>query len=683
MSQKEQSSPLRATILYALIAIAFSIAANALLPRIASSQRALVWYGILEDVLFVSVTAGLIYLLVRRAARRSPSSQTEESARRGRERLDALWRLIVRADFDYESQALSLLEEGSRVLGVELGSIGHPEGDKHYYDFAFWTDPRWRRPRVIDADKSMARLAITAGKTVSWADLTADPATADHYQVKQLGLRCYIGTPFRVGHRTCSLGFGSNAPRERPFDGEDYSYVELLASYFARLMLQQGQEEQIRKLAFSDSLTALPNRARFHERLSDLIDDTQKRPQRFALLSIDLDRFKQVNDALGHAAGDQVLVEAAERLRQAVRGDDVVARIGGDEFAVLMPEILTPDEAERLASRIRDAVSEPFAVKDQLFHLTASIGIALHPSDGRAADVLLDRADVAAYRAKDEGRDRHRFYSDEIAMQLLRHQRIQSGLRRALERDEFVLHYQPQLDLRTGAIVAAETLLRWTSADGDAVPPAEFIAIAEEGGLMIQLGTWVLNDALTQLRRWHDGGIRLRLAVNVSARQFQDPALADVVVDALARNRIDPCYLELEVTETVAMANPAAAEEILTRCKNVGLRITLDDFGTFYSSLSYLKRLPVDALKMDRTFVENLPEGRDDAAIFRAVVALGSSLDRIVIAEGVENAAQLAWLRENGCALAQGYFIARPMSASDFERWLRAAPHMHLSAAIA
>jgi diguanylate cyclase (GGDEF)-like protein len=384
------------------------------------------------------------------------------------------------------------------------------------------------------------------------------------------------------------------------------------------------------------------------------------------VMFIDLDRFKNVNDMLGHGVGDQLLVQAAQRLQACARPGDVVARLGGDEFALVLPELADNGDASAVAGRIVAALGQPFRLQGQELFVSASVGIASYPEHGATAELLLQNADTAMYGAKNDGRNNYRFFLAEMQEQSARRLQMETQLRQALERGEFLLHYQPKLELAGGAISGFEALLRWNHPQRGLVPPLEFIAILEDTGLILPVGEWVIGEVCRQLEAWRrQGPAPAPVAINLSARQLQQADLAGAIERIVAGAAIDPALLEFELTESMLMADPEAAVVTLTRIKALGMRLSVDDFGTGYSSLSYLKRFPLDALKIDRTFVRDLPGDSDDAAITRAVIRLAHSLNLKVVAEGVENIEQLRELELYGCDEIQGYYVGRPLPADD------------------
>jgi diguanylate cyclase (GGDEF)-like protein len=387
---------------------------------------------------------------------------------------------------------------------------------------------------------------------------------------------------------------------------------------------------------------------------------------------IDLDRFKFVNDSMGHRAGDVLLMTIAARLRSALPDMDTVARLSGDEFVLILTEHDDEKLAPEIVQRLMEAVAQPVMLGSKEFFVTCSIGIAVYPTDGAGPDSLVEHADIAMYRAKKLGRNNFQFYTPAMNEEALERVRIESALRSALERNEFVLHYQPQVNLVTGKIVGMEALIRWQHPELGVVAPSRFISVAEETGLIVPIGAWVMRTACQQNKLWHDAGLgELRVAVNLSARQFGAPHLLADVTEVLAQTGLAADFLEIELTESLFMSDITLAVEVLHGLKSLGVKLSIDDFGTGYSSLSYLSRFPIDVLKIDRSFVSDIARDASDAAIVASIISLAHNLKLSVIAEGVETAEQLDYLFRHGCDEMQGYYFSRPLAAPEFEQLLR------------
>jgi len=431
-------------------------------------------------------------------------------------------------------------------------------------------------------------------------------------------------------------------------------------------------EQKVHELARFDSLTGLPNRNMFLGELDRTIARARRNGTAFAIFFIDLDRFKTINDTLGHDAGDQLLRTMAARLRSAVRESDLVARLGGDEFVVLLEGEACAADLDAIAQKLLVAIGEPTTLQGCSFLVTGSIGIGLYPGDGEDAATLLKHADAAMYLAKDRGKNNVQFYTADLAELAARQFELESALRFALTRGELLLHFQPKIEIASGRMLGVEALVRWAHPTRGLVPPGDFIPLAEDRGLIVPIGRWVIQAACRQIRDWRAAGfVAPRVAVNLSARQFVSDTLVDDLVDALALYGVAPSELEVELTESVLMADPERANQVLQQLHTMGIGISIDDFGTGYSSLSYLKRFPAQTVKIDRSFISGLPTDGDDTAITQAVIAMAHSLGLKVVAEGVETAAQLALLRKLGCDEAQGYLLGRPMPASDLAARLR------------
>lgn len=443
-------------------------------------------------------------------------------------------------------------------------------------------------------------------------------------------------------------------------------------------------EAEIRKLAYFDPLTGLPNRHFFRSHLHKTMELARRHRRRMAVIFLDLDNFKRINDTLGHSVGDQLLQETARRLVKTLRRSDTVtrelpsedspdlARLGGDEFTVLLTEIKTSEDAAAVAMRIQQSLGAPMRLSGHDVIVTPSIGIAVFPEDGEDVETILRSADMAMYFAKRSGRNSFQYFSKSMNEAALKRLTIENCLRRGLQGNEFSLHYQPQLDLHTGEVCGMEALLRWNSAQLGPVPPMEFIPIAEESGLIVAIGEWVLRSACRQAKAWIDAGLQLgRMAVNVSILQFAQPTFPQTVANILKETGLDPSFLELELTETVLMKDSENAVNTLAQLKALGVKIAIDDFGIGYSSFGRLKDFPIDRLKIDRSFIRALPASARDRAIASAVIAMALSMDLKVVAEGVESSDQADFLKGRRCDEIQGFLIGRPMPPEQAENFLK------------
>jgi len=435
---------------------------------------------------------------------------------------------------------------------------------------------------------------------------------------------------------------------------------------------QQRYEQELEHAASHDPLTGLANRMLVVDRIERAVTQARRNQRQVAVMLLDLDRFKVINDTLTHGSGDMVLIEVAQRLSRQVRDIDTVARLGGDEFLVVLSDITSEADASMLADALLKALAQPLLAKGHELTISGSLGIALAPRDGELPSDLIMHADIAMYRAKENGREQFEFFSVDMNARLSQRIELETGLRRSLDHDQLVLYYQPRCDIATGRIVGVEALIRWKHPVDGLVPPGKFIPVAEETGLIVPIGEWVLKTACVDARRWQEQGLGpLVVGVNVSARQFQSGKLAQVVDQQLQFSGLPPELLELELTESAVMNDPQRTLQVLHDIKAIGARVALDDFGTGYSSLGYLKRFPVDCLKIDQSFVRDITVDPEDAAIARMVITLGHSLRQEVIAEGVETHAQLQYLREQGCDMVQGYLFSPPVPVDEFEDMVR------------
>lgn len=429
-------------------------------------------------------------------------------------------------------------------------------------------------------------------------------------------------------------------------------------------------QDRLAFLARHDALTRLPNRTLLGERIEHALKRAQRHNAQIAILFLDLDRFKNVNDTLGHSVGDALLQDAAARMSAILRGDDTLARLGGDEFVLLIEDDVSSEQAEVVADKILSALSQPFDIGGRSLNVSASVGISLYPRDGCDVDTLLMNADRAMYQAKSRGRNRYQLFSAELAEGAYERLMMESSLSGAVARNELVLHYQPQVDLTDGRLVAIEALVRWRRDDGQLVSPVRFIPVAEEIGIIDEIGEWVLREACSQLALWRAEGLDIgRIAVNLSARQITT-LLPGIVASVLASSGLSGEQLELELTESMIMSHAEEAQRVLMGLRALGVKVAIDDFGTGYSSLAYLKRLPIDRLKIDKSFVQDIGRDASDDAITRAIIAMARALELETVAEGVEMIDQVDFLRREGCTMAQGYHFARPVSATELRALL-------------
>jgi diguanylate cyclase (GGDEF)-like protein/PAS domain S-box-containing protein len=420
-----------------------------------------------------------------------------------------------------------------------------------------------------------------------------------------------------------------------------------------------------------DFLTGLPNRLLLNDRIGQAIALAQRHMHTVAVLFLDLDGFKHINDSLGHSTGDKLLQSVAERLLDCVRTPDTVSRQGGDEFVILLPEVKHAEDVVIAARRMLRAVAGAHFVDNHELHVTSSIGVSLYPDDGLDAETLIKNADTAMYQAKEDARQSFKFFRPDMNVRAVERQSIEEDLRRALEQNEFSVHYQPKVNLNTGAIVGAEALIRWTSSTRGQVPPLDFIPIAEDSGLILPIGAWVLREACRQTRAWADACLpAMTVAVNVSGGQFQDEGFLKSLFAILSETGLDPRSLEVEVTESVLMKHAELAATILRTLRDKGIQVSVDDFGTGYSSLSYLRKFPLDSLKIDQSFVRQIDSSPDEATIVSAIISMGRSLHLRVIAEGVETVEDMTFLKAHDCDEAQGYYFSRPVPAEQFARLL-------------
>jgi diguanylate cyclase (GGDEF)-like protein/PAS domain S-box-containing protein len=579
------------------------------------------------------------------------------------------------ADTDLDDLLRQAADVLARGLGVDFSAVLQLAPDKGSLVLRAgmgWSS-RWDGQCIvdIDGDQGGATCAMCAfAEPLIVEDCLAAGSPPRAPMQTHHGVRSSASVPI-LGVGGLYGVLNASAAEAGRFTQESVNYLKSLANTLATAMDRKDAEQRLAYLAQFDTLTGLANRSLFLDRFAQTLKQAQRNEWLVAVLFIDLDRFKLVNDMLGHAAGDELLVKVGQRLQHCVRAEDSVGRLGGDEFALVLARLARPEDAAIVAQHVVAALAPPFTLEGQEIYVSASVGIGIYPSDGNDPDTLLRNADTAMYRAKEHGRNGYQFYLPQMNEQALERMQLQMQLRGALERQEFVLHYQPKVCAASGHINGFEALLRWQHPVRGLVPPLQFIGILEETGLIIPVGEWVVRSVCEQLARWQAAGITPRpVAINLSARQLHQGRFDATVAAILADTGIDPGLLELEITESVLMSDADDAVRMLNALRSTGLRLSIDDFGTGYSSLAYLKRFPIDALKIDRTFISDLMTESDDGSIALAIISLARSLKLKVVAEGVETRAQLEFLKAHGCDEMQGYYFARPLGIADCTRAL-------------
>ncbi len=565
----------------------------------------------------------------------------------------------------------------AQLVGVEIAAVIDLASDRDAFAFraAFGLGAEATRDPVPAGRSSQAGYTVLNGAAVIVTDWDKEERFTCSPVLAVRGVRS--GLTVMIEGRRAPFGvLGVHSLHSREYDGGDLDFVQALANVLGDAFERQLTEDHIRHRALHDPLTDLPNRTLFMDRLEHAIERLRRRGSSTAVLLVDLDRFKLVNDSLGHPAGDQLLAAAAPRIKQAVRPSDSVARFVGDEFGILLEDIAGEQEAIEMSQRIAGAFTRPFVLDGNEHFVTTSIGIALAEGGERAEDLVRD-ADAAMHRAKELGRDRYELFDEDIRGRAISRLRLENDLRRALDRDELTLDYQPLVSLRDRSIVSVEALIRWEHPIRGPLPPADFIPVAEESGLIEPIGRWVLEQACRQAAYWYrtrPDAAPISMAINLSAVQLEDQALADTVSAALRGSGLDPACLALELTESAMVDDSEVLTEVLHALEAVGVRLVLDDFGTGYSSLAYLTRLPLDALKVDRSFIRGLGTDPRDTAVTEAIVAMAHALSLEVVGEGAETGLQVAELSRLGCDLVQGYYFSPPVPATVITRMLERGP---------
>jgi diguanylate cyclase (GGDEF)-like protein/PAS domain S-box-containing protein len=547
--------------------------------------------------------------------------------------------------------------DGRRL--VYRGAAGWP---------ADWVD---RRSIELQAGGQLEH-TLSSSEPLVVEDHATDRRFPETEAVREFGIRSSVRVPI-LGKQG---NFGILAVHSRPsrrFGEDEINFLRAIANILAVAIERKKAEEHLAYLAQFDALSGLPNRHLFHDRLTQTMAHARRSGHSMAVLFIDLDRFKLVNDTFGHAGGDRLLKEAASRLLGCLRSGDTVARFGGDEFGAILAELGASGDAGLVAQKIIEALEQPFSLDGNDTYVTASVGIAVFPADGDEAGTLIRNADTAMYRAKEQGRNTYQYFTREMNERAVQRGQLEQAMRRAIERKEFRLHYQPKVELEGGAIRGLEALLRWQPPDKPLVAPQEFVAVLEDTGLIVPVGEWVMREVCRQIQAWKGAGLAVPpVAVNLSARQFQQKDLESRVREVMQESGVDPALIEFELTESVLMKDPELAARTMRGLRRVGVTLAVDDFGTGYSSLSYLKRFPIDTLKIDRAFVRDVTTDPEDAAIVVSIIGLARGLDLKVVAEGVESEGQARFLRSHGCHEMQGYYAARPADEAEVAALLRA-----------
>lgn len=607
-------------------------------PTASRSQRWLPW-SILAIGILLSLLGALIIVRLQKARERSMHSATQD--RSLRRQAEAALHLRQRA---IEASANAILITSATKLGYPVEYV----------------NPAFERMTGYSADEIIGQsLRIMHGSDTEQEGLEELQRILAEQREGQATLRNY--------HKNGQLYW--TRVHIAPVRDETGVVTHFVAAKYD-ITQARRYRESLEFQAWHDALTQLPNRHALRARLTEAIQNYKPGDPPFWVAFLDLDNFKLMNDSLGHTLGDLALQQIAKRLQETLHDGDMVARRGGDEFVFILFDNAPPRNAVATLSRIMSAITRPLSLNDQRFYPSGSVGIAIHPKDGNDPEILIKHADMAMYQAKQQGRNNYQFFSSALHEQAMERVQLEADLRAALDNNEFELHYQPQLNLHDGEMRSMEALVRWRHPTRGLIPPGSFIPLAEETGLIVRLGEWVLRTACQQIAAWREAGLPpLRVAVNLSARQFNHRDLPIMIRCVLQDNMLDPQQLELEVTESLLVDDVKAASAILERLKRLGVMLSLDDFGTGYSSLAQLKRFPIDILKIDRSFVSDISDSGD--TIVRTIIKLAHNLGLTAVAEGVETAEQKAFLKEHGCDVIQGYYISRPLPAEEFETWMR------------
>lgn len=567
------------------------------------------------------------------------------------------------------------IEALQKLLQASYGAIAFIDAENNLTHFIYTGITQELATLIGPLPEGKGLLGVVIEKDISLTidDISKDPRSVG-FPPHHPSMKSLLAVPISYQNNVFGRIYLSDKLNGEPFNGDDETLVKSFARSLSLALENSREMEEIRKkqeyldyLAHFDTLTGLPNRTLFTDRVKQTISRSHRKKQQFAILFIDLDNFKLVNDNLGHSQGDALLKEAASRIAANLRENDTIARLGGDEFTVILPDLSDPQDAGLVSEKIIRAIVEPFKIDGHEIHISASVGIAVYPKDANTLEPLLANADIAMYHAKNLGKNNYQFFARDMNAAAQMHLKLERHLRKAIEKNELVLHFQPQIDVATQKIIGMETLLRWQSKEMGLIEPNKFIPIAEETGLIINIGEWVLYKACMQAKLWHEAGFGIPVAVNLSPRQLQPQGginqLFDIISRILEKTGLPPHLLELEITESIMMQHVDSNLDILNRLKNMGLQFSVDDFGTGYSSLSYLKRLPIDTLKIDKSFIRDIHIDANDAAIVTAITVMAQQLGLNVVAEGVETSSQFEFLQKLYCQSVQGFYFSKPIDA--------------------
>ena len=574
---------------------------------------------------------------------------------------------------DLSSMYKEIHEILSDITNVTNFYIALADWKMNSISFPYFVDEKDQKPRPYKMKKGLTEYVLKSGESLLLnKDIYQNLINSNN--IEPIGAPCYnwLGVPLKlINGKTIGMIGVQNYNNDYLFREEDMKLLQFVSDQIAMAIKRKIDDIQIHKQAHYDDLTGLTNKALFHDRLETNLHAADRKDEVIVVLFIDLDNFKYVNDSMGHAAGDRLLKIIANKLNDSVRKGDTVSRWGGDEFTILLPNVKRISGIFKLCERILNEQFKNVIIEGQELRITASIGIAIYPQDGDNADQLIKNADAAMYKSKELGKNQFHLYKPNMNSKIMERLNFESGLFKAIENEEFNIVYQPQLGLNTNKIIGFEALVRWNKPDKGVLAPYKFIPIAEETNLIIPLGEWIIRKVCNQAKKWHDMGYKLTAGINISAKQFNQDRIINVIKDAIKTTKIDPKFIELELTESVIMQDVDRTINIFKEFKSMGISISIDDFGTGYSSLSYLKEFPIDKLKIDQSFISNITNHQsDDANIANLVIDLGHKLGLEVIAEGVETQDQINFLKKYACDQIQGFILSKPLEISKFEALL-------------